>query len=653
MTRRLTLLLFAALTTLSSADDSRPEVPWSFRPLAEVTPPADDSGWARSRTDRFVLDRLRHRGLEPAPPADHRVLLRRLSFSLLGMPPNAEEVRRFAEDPRPDAFRRQVERMLASPRYGERWGRHWLDLARYVDKTASWLESTASAWLYRDWVVGAFNGDLPYPEFVRRQLANDLIPGSDPRDNAALGFLGLSPTYWKELQLPPELIKGTVADEWEERVDALGRTFLGLTVACARCHDHKSDPITQKDYYALAGVFASVRIADRPTMTDELWAPVARSRKQVAALDKQKAALTKKKPKDLKAQIAKLNAQIKQIQDGTPHYHVPTANGVEEAALYIVGKTNKHGTSLDYKMGQARDLAVHKRGNPNMTGDTVRRRFLSVFNRDRDRPFTRGSGRLDLAEAIIADAEPLVARVIVNRIWQQHFGRGLVSTPSEFGNIGDKPTHPDLLDDLTARFIRQGWSIKWLHREILLSATWQQASINPEAEAADPANHLLARMPRRRLDIESWRDSMLKVTGRLDPTLGGKSTDLQAAKNSRRTIYGGINRRDLDKMLTIHDFPDPTAHSPARNVTTTPLQQLFTLNSPFLEEQAAALASQMLGQPAGRRIPYVYRRLFQRAPTGRELKLGGAYLGEADQHPDKWAHYAHALLGSNEFLFVD
>lgn len=646
--------LLPALLALIALNSRAGDLPWSFRPLSSPTAPISQAtDWEQTRVDHFVLKSLRARNLQPGSKADRRVLLRRLYFDLIGMPPTAEQVRAFENDGSPNAFASQVDQLLASPHYGERWGRHWLDLSRYVDTTASWLESTASAWLYRDWVVAAYNQDLPYPEFVRRQLANDLLAGCNPKDNAALGFLGLSPNYWKELQLPPEIIKGTVADEWEERVDALGRTFLGLTVACARCHDHKSDPITQQDYYALAGVFASIRIADRPTMTEELWAPVAKARKAVAAIQAKKKAAQKKKPKDLKEQVAKFDAEIKQIQTNTPHYFVPTVNGVEEAALYVVAKTNTHGTSLDYKMGAARDLRVHKRGDPNLTGETVRRRFLSVFNGSKPRYFTRGSGRLDLADAILEDARPLSARVLVNRVWQQHFGRGLVSTPSEFGALGDQPTHPELLDDLTARFIENGWSTKWLHREILLSATWQQSSVHPQSERIDPDNNWLARMPRRRLDIESWRDSMLKVTGSLNPTLGGKATNLKDARNNRRTLYGGINRRDLDKMLAIHDFPDPTAHAPARNVTTTPMQQLFTLNSPFMEAQANALAALMKQQPEERRIAFAYSRLFQRKPTGNELRIGRHYLSDVDEHPEKWTQYAHALLGSNEFLFVD
>lgn len=650
---RFAAIVGLCLLAMSVVGGHGAELPWSFQPLRSINPPPTNSEWARNRIDLFIAAGQSGGNLKPAEAADRRILIRRAYFDLVGMPPTAAEVTDFQDDPSPNAFADQVDRLLASPQYGERWGRHWLDLARYVDATASWLESTASAWLYRDWVVAAYNQDLPYPEFVRKQLANDLINGCEPKDNAALGFLGLSPNYWKELQLPPEIIKGTVADEWEERVDALGRTFLGLTLACARCHDHKSDPITQQDYYALAGVFASIRMADRPTMSEEIWAPVAQARKRVAALEKQKKDLKKKKPKDLKEQTADLDVKIKKIQDGTPHYFVPTVNGVEEAALFVVAKTNAHGTSLDYKMGQARDLKVHKRGDPNLTGEKVRRRFLSVFNQGKPRLFKRGSGRLDLADAILEDAQPLAARVIVNRVWQQHFGRGLVSTPSEFGNIGDKPTHPDLLEDLTARFVANGWSFKWLHREILRSATWQQSSLNPDSVEKDPDNNLLARMPRRRLDIESWRDSMLKVTGALDGTLGGKSTRLDDARNSRRTLYGGVNRRNLDKMLAVHDFPDPTAHAPARNVTTTPMQQLFALNSPFMEQQATTLATLLRQQPEDHRIGFAYSRLFQRRPTEKELLIGRRYLGDVNAHPEKWSQYAQALLGSNEFLFVD
>ena len=374
--------------------------------------------------------------------------------------------------------------------------------------------SIATGW------CSALNDDLPYDEFVKRQLAVDLMPGRTPEERHALGFLGLSPTYFKELKLPPEIIKGTVADEWEEHVDAIGRTFLGLTLACARCHDHKSDPITAQDYYAIAGVFASVHITPVPAMADEIWAPVAKAREEVAKIEKERDELKKKKPapEDLKAQVEDMEKKIAAIKEATPHYNVPMANGVEDAALYVVSAGEGQGTKLDFRRGQARDLELQKRGNPNQTGDVVKRRFLSAFPTKSGQPreFTQGSGRLELAEAILEDATPLAARVIVNRVWRHHFGRGLVATPSEFGTLGDPPTHPELLDDLTARFIAHGWSLKWLHREILLSAAWQQDSVAPKSEQADPENRLIGR--------PTWPEtaSVVALTARL--YLGGAGT---------------------------------------------------------------------------------------------------------------------------------
>ena len=636
----------ALIGTTATAGTERP---WSFAPLPAL--PALAPVQMARRIDDLVQARVRAAGLTNAATADRRTLLRRLSFDLIGLPPSSSEVAEFTRDAAPDAWERRVDQLLASPHHGERWGRHWLDLARYTDKTASWLASSGAAWLYRDWVVRAFNEDLPYPDFIRRQLAADLLPDAKPEDNAALGFIGLSPTYWKELQLPPEIIKGTVADEWEERVDALGRTFLGLTLACARCHDHKTDPVTTRDYYAVAGVFASLKLADRPTITAELWAPVAKARAEVAKLEKQQADLKKKKPKDLKEQLVKLGKKIKEIQDATPHYHVPMANGVMDAALYVKPNPKKHGTVLEYADARARDLAVHQRGDPNVTGEVVPRRFLAAFNGE-TRPFRRGSGRQDLADALIDDARPLVARVIVNRVWRHHFGRGLVETPSEFGSAGDRPSHPKLLDELTARFVAAGWSFKWLHRSILLSRTWRQSNANAKAEQVDPANRLLARMTRRRLDIEAWRDAMLFVTGTLDPAIGGASLDLTSPGNNRRTIYGTVHRRDLNKMLVAHDFPDPTAHSPARHQTTTPLQQLFTLNGPLLRQQAEQLVKRT--NPINDRTERVIRLhqlLFQRDPNPDEQQIAAAFL--ADGTAETWTRYAHALLAGNEFLYLD
>ncbi|MDZ4288116.1 MAG: DUF1553 domain-containing protein, partial [Prosthecobacter sp.] len=467
-----------------------------------------------------------------------------------------------------------------------------------------------------------------------------------------------SPTYFKELQLPPEIIKTTVAEEWEEHVDAVGRTFLGLTIACARCHDHKTDPISTQDYYALAGVFASVKIAERTTLPPELWAPVAKAREQIAALEKQMVELKKKKPKDLAAQTAAIAQKIAHLKSSTPHFNVPMANAVEEAALYVVNADNKKGTKLDFKMGMTRDLEVQRRGNPNDVGEIVARRFLSAFPSKTGRPrrFVTGSGRLELANAIVEDAAPLTARVMVNRIWKHHFGRGLVDTPSEFGNTAERPSHPELLDDLAGRFIEHGWSIKWLHREILNSATWQQSSLALANEQCDPENRLFARMPRRRLDWESWRDTMLAAAGRLDIQLGGPAFAIDDTKNLRRSLYGASNRQDMDPMLRIHDVPDPGAHNPWRTETITPLQGLFALNSPFMLQQADAFGKWLIADPkAGvpERLQHAYTRLFQRPPTGFEISVAQRFFAGRENDAAAWSQYSQALLAGNETLFVD
>lgn len=638
------ILLASGGFALAKKDEGPKPVPWSFAPLKRMEPPkVKDTDWPKTRIDLYILAKMESAGLKPAPRADERVLRRRLAFDLTGLPPSEKSDGSDTSD--------QVRQLLASPHYGERWARHWLDLARYVDQTPDWLDSTKYSYLYRDWVVQAFNEDMPYDRFVVRQLATDFLPECGPKDRVALGFIGLSPTYFKELQLPPEIIKTTVADEWEEHVDAIGRTFLGLTLACARCHDHKSDPITAQDYYALAGVFASVKLSEVPTMDDTLWKPVEKARGEVAALEKQIKDLAKKKPKDLKEQTEALQAKIDGIKASTPHYNMLMANAVEEAALFVVNKEKEHGTKLDYKMGMARDLELMKRGNPNDLGDAVPRRFLSVFPSKSGAPrrFTTGSGRLELAQALTEEAAPLTARVIVNRVWKHHFGRGLVDTPSEFGNLGEAPTHPELLDDLTGRFIEHGWSIKWLHREILNSATWQQSSIAPESEQRDPENKLYARMLRRRLDWEAWRDAILTASGQINLTTGGPAAAINDLKNTRRSLYGASDRQDMDPMLRLHDVPDPGAHNPWRTETITPLQGLFALNSPFMQHHADALGKWAMSHD----VPAVYARLFQRQPTQREAEAAKVFFTGREHDEAAWSQYAQALLAGNEMLFVD
>lgn len=633
---------------------------WSFRPVQEqLLPQVAKRSWPAMRIDSFVLAAMQRQGLSPSAPADRATLVRRLTFDLIGLPPTPEEVESFVHDDSPDAYERLVERLLRSPQYGEKWARMWLDMARYTDKTASWLYAEGKTHLYRDWVVKALNDDLPYDEFIHRQLATDLMPETGPDDLPALGFISLSPTYWKELKLPCEIIKVIVADEWEERVDAVSRTFLGLTVACARCHDHKFDPISSEDYYALAGVFASCRQLERPVISEADYEPVRLAKAEVAKLEAEIAKLQKAKPQPEET-LDELNAKVSEIKSSTAHYDTPLASALSEESLYVVraGKNPQDGTRLDYRAGP-QDLPLFIRGNPNRPGPIVPRRFVRVLSKDSP-PFSGGtSGRLELAQAITTDAASLTARVIVNRIWLAHFGQAIVATPSNFGRQGSLPTHPELLDDLAARFIAGGWSIKNLHREILLSQTWRQSSQHNEQQAdIDPANRWLSRMHHRRLDFEAWRDAMLAVSGTLDLSKGGPSVELDDSHNRRRTLYATVHRRDMSTTLQIHDFPDPTQHSPQRSSTVTALQGLYALNGPLLAEQARALSGRLrreFSEDDRARIRRAYRLLYSRAPTDREQQLGLEFLGDAagDERAARWTQYAHALLASNEFLFLD
>ncbi len=633
---------------------------WSFQPLRSHVPPGTRlQSWARKPIDLFLLAELEKRDLAPSPLASRRVLIRRASFDLIGLPPAPEEVEAFEGDERPDAYERLIDRLLASPAHGERWGRFWLDLARYCDVAEPWAGRKSAPYLYRDWVVQALNRDLPFDQFGQFQLAADLLPGPIPSDRAALGLLGLSPTYWKELKLDKDVIKNVVAEEWEERIHTVTSTFLGLTVSCARCHDHKFDPIAQADYYALAGVFASTRQADRPLVADVLAAPAQKARERVAELQTAVRKLQAVKPVAAVAQkqMGELRAQIERFQK-TPGYSAPLAPAVEDASLLVL-PDGPHRTRLEYRVGAAQDVPIHVRGNAGSPGRVVPRRFLPVLAGDAPTPFRQGSGRGELAGAIFREGGPLAARVIVNRVWTNHFGAGLVGTPSDFGAQGDRPTHPELLDDLAARFVERGWSLKWLHREIVLSAAYRQSSA-PGNRSLGEDNRWLGRMNRRRLEIEAWRDAALAVAGTLRLEQGGPPGDLGGAGNLRRTLYGTVKRRELHDLLRLHDFPDPTTHSPRRTPTITPLQQLFVLNSAFVKQQSAALARRVKREaPAGTeaRVRRAYQLLFQRHPTAGQMRLAVAFLteGAPGREPSEslWEQYAQVLLASNEFLFID
>lgn len=640
---------------------------WAFQPLSvQPLPVGIDPALFANRIDLFLEAKRREHQLRPSPPADPRTLLRRASFDLLGLPPQYSDLQRWEAELKAagtafdERYAAIIDQLLASPHYGERWGRYWLDLARYADVTESWREGQGQPWRYRDWVVQALNDDLPYNEFVRRQLAADLLPGTEPADHAALGFLGLSPTYWKELKLDHQVIKQVVAEEWEEKLDALGSTFLGLTIGCARCHDHKFDPITAQDYYALAGVLASIRETDRPLVPPELAAAAVAARNTVKELEKKlKTLAAHKEPTDAeKAELEKLQAEIAQLKS-TPHFDLPITCGVVDAALHVV-PAGKNATRLDYRPGQAQDVALHIRGNPARTGPVVPRRFLSVLSSDPTATYQYGSGRLELAQSIVSDAAPLTARVLVNRVWKQHFGRGIVETPSNFGMQGAAPTHRELLDDLAARFVAHGWSLKWLHREIMTSAAYRQSSRPGFAQQSiDPDNQWLWRMTPRRLDVEAWRDAVLVAADQFEARIGGAPADLADVNLRRRTLYGTVKRREVSELLRLFDFPDPVAHAAQREPTITPLQQLYVLNSPFFEQQSRALVARVTqATPAAfERTAFLYQSIFQRSPTPEELKIAELFVSNLRSRgvneAESWRQYAHALLASNEFLFID
>ncbi len=644
---------------------------WSFRPAtARPLPTVSDPRWSRNRVDPFVLRGLDDRGIRPSPEADRRTLIRRVTFDLTGLSPTPEEVGRFLSDGALDAYERLVDRLLASPRHGERWGRFWLDVARYAEDNPTG-EATNKAprnpHAYRDWVIRALNDDLPYDEFVRRQLAADLMPGLARSELAALGFIGLAPVYHKEPKLSAEVITTIVADEWDERVDTITRGLLGLTVACARCHDHKFDPIGTADYYALAGVMASTQLVERPLVAADPAAEEALAglRNEIVDLElrlgyaremKTTAAKQKEDGSKYDRPIADLEGRLKALKAAKP-FDGPTAPAVRDAGLWVVGD-DPSWTVLDYRPGASRDLPVFLRGNPSTPGPIAPRRFPAVLSPGEPRALGAGSGRKGLADGIVGEAASLAGRVIVNRVWGWHFGRPLVTTPSNFGKLGDPPSHPDLLDDLTARFIAGGWSLKALHREIVLSSTYRQSSRgDAAARSTDPENRWLGRANRRRLDVEGWRDAILQVSGSMDPTMGGPSGDLEDAGFRRRTVYGKVSRRRVADVLRVFDFPDANRHGEGRDATTTPLQQLYFLNSPFVLAHSATLAGRAFdrqGSPE-ESVEALYRVVLLRDPTGdeagRALRLVEA--GGGPESREAWAVLAQALLIGNEFLFVD
>jgi hypothetical protein len=786
---------------------------WAYQPILRPVPPqVPRADRAQSPIDAFLLVKLKEKRLAFAPPADRRTLLRRAYYDLIGLPPTIQEIQGFQDDDSSDAFAKVVERLLASPRYGECWGRHWLDVARYADTKDLVLAYGKDAlrpyaYTYRDYVIRAFNEDLPFNQFVQDQLAADLVGPRLPRWRlAGLGFLTLG-----------RLFDNNPHDQIDDQIDTTTRGFMGLTVACARCHDHKYDAITQADYYGLYGVFASTeRPYDLPLLEDpqqvfggiEFEKQLAKARQELEVhIDAEFAKLTEifrqrigdylvraatsdpgitetsqfalsltpddfrptlllrtrhwlsnhAVPEDRlfglwaefmalpeekfatkaaakasqltsgkyeksanplvvdalsqtlltnKATVARVYGQLlrdvyeesKKPAAGSPNgglnadqrellevvigsdgpISFPRRDTPEHMSRPEKDRYNTLVSNLDKLAANATNAPparamvvadlpepynphIFKRGNPSRLGDPVPRAFVRLLSGGEPRAFTRGSGRLELAQAITSSTNPLTARVFVNRVWMHHFGEPLVASPADFGARSDPPGNPKLLDWLASEFICSGWSIKHLHRLMLLTTAYQQASASPNP--ADPENKLLSHFSRRHLDFEAMRDSLLFVSGRLDLAMGGRSIDLASDPlNGRRTVYALVNRQDLPSLFRSFDFPVPDQCVERRPRTTVPQQALFVMNAPFVLDQVRALAAQpeiVLETNPVMRVDALFCRTFGRHPTHSEASSCERFIHDAQQETvpenglNAWEQLTQALLMSNEAVFVD
>jgi mono/diheme cytochrome c family protein/cytochrome c553 len=760
---------------------------WAFQPVHKpALPEVKTRDWAQSPIDHFLLAKMEAKGVVPVKLADKRTLIRRAYFDLIGLPPSAEEVQAFVDDRSANAFEKIVDRLLASPHYGERWARYWLDIARYSDdRLDSEVDAPyANAFRYRDWVIQALNEDMPYDLFVKAQIAGDLLdPGKVNQYAPGLGFYALSPD----------------TESQEDRVDATGRAFLALTTGCAQCHNHKFDPIPTKDYYSLLGVFRSTKKAElrfvpedvvakykekekavaekkaqirdflysQATQLQEVLAAqtarylqaarqvlapgkpeserksvtevggrekldgetlgrwvqylqrpafdhpylndwnkssfdperfqthvlaTLKERKQVDETNLIRKAEAKKRGPNARAEVVALETNsyylwrdlffndfygnvFKQEEDGILYYGPNRgyyeSDGTVERFLNGIWKSHldtlrAEETKLKSDLPQQYPFAhiiqdiekpknerVHIAGSEENLGEEAPRRFLSILCDGEPPAFQSGSGRRELAEAIANPKNPLTARVMMNRIWLYHFGAGIVRTPSDFGQMGDRPSHSELLDYLAARFVENKWSMKAMHREIMLSTAYSLDSAHSEQNVSiDPENRLLWRANKRRLDVEALRDALLAASDELDLKLGGKPEQLQDSKNKRRAVYGFVGRRKLDTTLALFDFPNPNAAAEKRIATVTPPQQLYFLNGDFVWDRAKALANRIAdqGEDDAAKIRAAYRRVFARDPQPAELKLGLEFVRDGG---NRWVQFARALLSSNEFLFVN
>lgn len=656
---------------------------WSLQPIADPPVPQLNSTWPTNDIDRFILAKLNEKNFVPAADADKRTLIRRATYDLIGLPPTIAEVDAFLADESDGAFARVVDRLLASPRYGERWGRHWLDVVRYADTAGDNSDyPIPQMHRYRDWVIAAFNRDQPYDDFVRDQLAGDLRGGASDEERyqrtIATGYIANSRRFGSRVDDYPQHL--TI----EDTIDNLGRTFLGMSVSCARCHDHKFDPITTRDYYGLYGIFHSTRYPWPGIELDKRqrdFVPLVPANVR-EEMEKAQAARTQEQSR-LDTIVKKLQDELKKAVDADREMLQQELKQAEQNAKEYRSQPPLFETA--YAVADANscsDVAVQIKGDPANLGDIVPRHFPVVLGGQILAEDSNSSGRRELAEWIVAEQNPRTARVMVNRIWQRHFGRGIVATPNDFGKQGKPPTHPELLDYLATRFRNGGWSIKSMHRLIMLSRTYRQSSDrNAHAKQEDPGNDWLSGFPHQRLDAEAIRDTLLMVGGNLDLSPAGphpfppadewnftQHNPFKAVyETSRRSVFLMTQRIQRHPYLAIFDGADPSMSVAARMTSTTPLQALYLLNDPFVHEQSRLVAERVRKQSADTesRVALACELMLTRTASQQDIIAAQDFLTHVDSllraqgiaddqiEVEAWRAYVRALFRLNEFVYVD
>ncbi len=605
---------------------------WSFKPVEKVTLPEN----VGHPIDFLVRKKLQEKGISHAPKADQRVLYRRLSYDLTGLPPKYEEIEAFVNSTEPHAtlWAKTVDQFLASPHYGERWARHWMDVARYSDtkgyEAGGRERRFVYSYTYRDWLIRSFNDDLPFDQFILYQLAADQLvkdwAGPEKHHLAAMGFVSLSKIGNQELVV-------------DDRVDTTFRGLMGLTVSCARCHDHKFDPISTKEYYGLFGIFRNSLEGREPVIEDTPKTP------EYEAYLKDLAVEQKKVADYLRPHLEEMKTKFPELANDEGKLKAKLGREIIKEAGELQIKVDKFVAERRMEPGKALVVVdrpkisqqnVYVRGNPSRQGEKAPAQFLKAAYSGTPEVYKNGSGRLEMAQDIASASNPLTARVMVNRVWMWHFGEGIVRTVSDFGKQGEVPDNPELLDFLANWFVENGWSIKKLHRLILTSQTWQQSADNPGASKwtlIDPENRLNWKSFRRRLDFEQMRDSYLEVAQNLDPKLyGHPETILEPPFSKRRSVYAFIDRQNLSSVFRHFDFSNPQESTGQRQKTTIPMQALFTMNSPFVMDQAVALSKNSEG--AEDRVAVLYRSVFGYHPTEEDRILAESFISSYNSGSD-------------------